>query len=196
MKKKTALQLMEEHKKYENSFVKQSGASSVTYKRAGRSHTFSAMTWMIKNHLVKTLEKIKELHFEEFRNADVDAQKLQQLTELIGSDKPTSDLGSNSQALLQPNFQNLNYVISEYKIRYTLTHGEQTLATGSVIVSNVADKSKDLRRVLDTVYMSLRAKGINRSFWFRSVPFELGASTCVNLSSRSGVVLNIMVEDY
>lgn len=186
MKKKTALQLMEEHKKYENSFVKQSGAGTVTYERSGRSHTYCAMSWRVKNHLVKTLEKIKELHFEEFKDTGFDARRLEQLTKLIESDAPSPELNSIQH-------QNLNPVILDYNIKYTLIHGEQTLATGLVMVSNTKDKSKDLRRVLDTVYLSLRSKGINRLFWFRAVSFQLSHLPEVTLNSRSGVTLNIKV---
>ena len=57
---------MYDHERYANSFTKVSGAGTVVYKRGGKNHTYSAKTSLIRQHLERTLAKIKAIHRKEF----------------------------------------------------------------------------------------------------------------------------------
>lgn len=196
MKAKTPLQLIQMHKAYEQSFQHSSRAGSVTYYRKGKQYTYSAMSFLVQDHLKKTLLKIKDIHFAEFRETKFDSARLDALVKEIKTEPAQTviPIEMSDSARLGNLFQSgFDFNPQKYNIQYKLIKNNDVIASDSVFVTNSRDSSKDLRRVIDTVYLSLRSKGINRLFWFRATSFQLSHLPEVTLNSRSGVTLNIKV---
>lgn len=185
MRTKTPLQLMYDHERYANSFTKVSGAGTVVYMKSNKAHTYSAKTSLIKQHLERTLSKIKEIHRKEFE--DEFNKRFKSVGDVINRAAEAADKNRQFYYPDTPVCKEQIAANDAVQINYSLIDGRtnKELASATIFVPSTKD-----RRMIDAIYRSLESKGINRKFWFRFKPLN---SFCgaVELNSTYGAILKI-----
>lgn len=178
MRTKTPIQLMYEHERYANSFTKVSAASAVVYMKSNKLHTYSAKTSLIRQHLERTLAKIKAIHRREFE------EEFNKRYKLINGLLKDENNPMRQDSGFCPAVKYSSPELIQYELHDTRTR--KTLAYDSIWVPSTTD-----RRMVDAIYRSLESKGINRKYWFRFKPLPEGGESFVHLTSTQGVTLTI-----
>jgi len=73
-RRKTPEQYLHDHAAFCSSFTRRSCAGTVSYVKGTKLFTYSGMQAEIHKHMKKTVAKIKEIHFEEFKALDASSK--------------------------------------------------------------------------------------------------------------------------